>query len=78
MLRRVRAGDLVWRTKDPALEARLRHSWDGRAAAEARRLPVTAVRGGGGGGGEQGAGEQGGSGRQGGRGPGWRCGSAAV
>ncbi|KAG2432764.1 hypothetical protein HYH02_012897 [Chlamydomonas schloesseri] len=42
VLRRVSAGDLVWRTKDPALEARLRASWDGRAAAEARRLPVTA------------------------------------
>ncbi|GLC64650.1 Peptidase U32 [Pleodorina starrii] len=47
ILRRVAPGDLVWRTKDPALESRLRASYDGLAAADARSLPVAAaVRGG--------------------------------
>ncbi|GIL60544.1 hypothetical protein Vafri_15096 [Volvox africanus] len=43
VLRRVAAGDLVWRTKDPSLESRLRASFDGLAAADTRRLPVTAA-----------------------------------
>lgn len=34
------AGHLVWRTKDPALEARLRASWDGLAGAQQRKLGV--------------------------------------
>ncbi|PNG99986.1 hypothetical protein TSOC_014216, partial [Tetrabaena socialis] len=32
---------IVWRTKDPALESRLRSSYDGLAAADNRRLTVT-------------------------------------
>ncbi|GLI60382.1 hypothetical protein VaNZ11_002388 [Volvox africanus] len=43
VLRRVAAGDLVWRTKDPSLESRLRASFDGLAAADTRRLPVAAA-----------------------------------
>ncbi|GIL91502.1 hypothetical protein Vretifemale_19091 [Volvox reticuliferus] len=43
ILRRVAAGDLVWRTKDPALESRLRASFEGLAAADTRCLPVTAA-----------------------------------
>ncbi|EFJ50364.1 hypothetical protein VOLCADRAFT_116887 [Volvox carteri f. nagariensis] len=36
-------GHLMWRTKDPALESRLRASYDSLAAANMRRLPVTAA-----------------------------------
>jgi hypothetical protein len=39
-LRSVAPGQLVWQTKDPALEARLRASYDGLPAAAQRRLPV--------------------------------------
>ncbi|KAK9825658.1 hypothetical protein WJX81_006317 [Elliptochloris bilobata] len=37
---RVAPGSLVWRSSDPALEARLRSTYEGLAAAAARRLPV--------------------------------------
>lgn len=36
----VAVGALVWRTKDPQLEARLRRSYDGLPASERRSLPV--------------------------------------
>jgi hypothetical protein len=36
----VAAGQLLWKNKDPALEARLRATYDGVAAAARRRLPV--------------------------------------
>ncbi|KAG2496534.1 hypothetical protein HYH03_005358 [Edaphochlamys debaryana] len=39
-LRRIAPGDRVWRTKDPALESRLRASFESVASAAARRLPV--------------------------------------
>lgn len=42
VLRRVSPGDLVWRTKDPSLESRLRASYDGLAAVNMRRRPVRA------------------------------------
>lgn len=43
VLRRVSSGDLVWRTKDHALEARLRASYESRPAAAARRLAIAAA-----------------------------------
>mmetsp|Transcript_51493 Transcript_51493/g.164674 ORF Transcript_51493/g.164674 Transcript_51493/m.164674 type:complete len:1020 (+) Transcript_51493:230-3289(+) len=39
---RVQEGDLVWCTRDPALENRLRATYDGQATAALRRSPVTA------------------------------------
>eukprot|EP00887_Chlorella_sp_A99_P000141 scaffold16.g141.t1 len=38
--RALRPGDLVWKTKDPALEARLCSSYDGLPVSQLRRLPV--------------------------------------
>lgn len=39
-LHNVCPGDLAWRNKDPALEARLRASYESLPAAQQRRLPV--------------------------------------
>lgn len=39
---RVKPGHLVWKTKDHALEARLKSSYDGLASAALRRVGVTA------------------------------------
>ena len=36
----VHPGQLVWKTKDPVLEGRLRASFEGLSAAQQRRLPV--------------------------------------
>lgn len=33
-------GDLIWRNKDPGLEARARGSYEGLSAAAKRKLPV--------------------------------------
>jgi hypothetical protein len=33
-------GDLIWRTKDPSLEGRVRASYESVPAAAARKLPV--------------------------------------
>lgn len=33
-------GDLVWKNRDPALEAQLRATYEGKAAAEMRKTPV--------------------------------------
>jgi hypothetical protein len=33
-------GDLVWKNRDPALEAQLRASYEGKAASELRKTPV--------------------------------------
>lgn len=38
---RIKPGNLVWRNKDGALEARLRATYDGLAASAVRRVPVT-------------------------------------
>ena len=40
-LRRLSPGQLVWRTKDAALDARLKGSFEGLAAADLRRVPVS-------------------------------------
>ncbi|GFR48190.1 hypothetical protein Agub_g10043 [Astrephomene gubernaculifera] len=40
ILQRISPGDLVWRTKDPSLESRLRSSYDNLATSETRRVPV--------------------------------------
>ena len=39
-LRAVRPGDLIWKNRDPALERRLRASYEALPAASQRRLPV--------------------------------------
>lgn len=39
-LRDVQPGDLVWKNRDPALERRLRASYEALPAASQRRLPV--------------------------------------
>ena len=36
----VQVGDLVWRTKDPALEAAARATYEGLSGAQKRKLPV--------------------------------------
>jgi collagenase-like PrtC family protease len=43
MLRRVRPGDLVWKTKDHAAEQRARQSFESLPASATRRLPVRAA-----------------------------------
>lgn len=39
-LREVQPGQLIWQTKNPVLEGRLKSSYDGLSAAAQRRLPV--------------------------------------
>ena len=39
----LQAGDLVWRNKDPALEAQARASYESLSSSETRKVPVTAV-----------------------------------
>ena len=39
----LQAGDLVWRNKDPALEAQARASYESVSSSETRKVPVTAV-----------------------------------
>ena len=36
------AGDLVWRNKDPAVEAQARASYESLSSAEMRKVPVDA------------------------------------
>ncbi len=38
----VQAGDLVWRNKDPAVEAQARASYESLSSAEMRKVPVDA------------------------------------
>jgi hypothetical protein len=33
-------GDLVWKNRDPALEAQLRASYEGKSASDLRKTPV--------------------------------------
>jgi hypothetical protein len=37
---RLSVGDLVWKNRDPALEAQLRSSYEGKAASELRKTHV--------------------------------------
>ena len=39
----VQAGDLVWRNKDPAVEAQARATYESLSSAEMRKVPVDAT-----------------------------------